>query len=149
MHNLFTLRKWGVWISLELELSIRYYVLGMSIKSFTDLETWRVGHKFVLQIYKVTEKFPQKEIYALIDQMRRSATSITSNIAEGFSKPSAQDKKKFYYIALGSLTEIQNQLLIARDLGYLNKILFDELAIQSVSISKLINSLIKSAPSHT
>ena len=123
--------------------------MGSKIKSFTDLITWQKSHKLVLDIYKITLKFPEDEKYSLVSQLRRAAISITSNIAEGFSKPSAQDKKKFYYIALGSLTEIQNQLLIARDLGYLNKILFDELAIQSVSISKLINSLIKSAPSHT
>jgi four helix bundle protein len=77
--------------------------------------------------------------------MRRSATSISSNIAEGFSRRSKKEKIQFYYTAKGSLTELQNQLLIARDVGYLAKEIFNNVASQTVEISKLITGLIKSA----
>ena len=91
------------------------------IKSFTNLKTWQEGHRLVLKIYKITDKFPRKENFGLIPQMRRCVISITSNIAEGFSRKTSKEKSRFYYMALGSITELQNQLIIARDLDYLNK----------------------------
>lgn len=69
------------------------------IKSFTDLRAWREGHKLVLMIYKETENFPSKEIFSLTNQMRRAAISITSNIAEGFSRNTAKEKYQFYSMA--------------------------------------------------
>lgn len=75
--------------------------------------------------------------------MRRCVVSITSNIAEGFSRQGIKEKIQFYYMALGSLTELQNQLLVARDVGYLPKEKFNELAKQTVEVNKLINGLIK------
>ncbi len=79
----------------------------IKIKSFTDLETWRVTHQLVIAIYKIIKTFPSEEKYAPIDQMRRCALSITSNIAEGFSRQSKKEKLQFYYIAKGSLTELK------------------------------------------
>ncbi len=117
------------------------YESKAKIRSFTDLFAWQEGHKLVLMIYKTTEKFPDKEVFGLINQMRRAAVSITSNIAEGFSRNTAKDKYQFYSVAQGSLTELQNQLLISRDVGYLNKELFDELAEQTIVVNKLINGL--------
>jgi four helix bundle protein len=70
------------------------------IKSFTDLNLWRKGHKLVLIVYKITSSFPKEEIFGLSSQMRRCAVSITSNIAEGFSRESFKDKIRFYYMAL-------------------------------------------------
>ncbi len=98
------------------------------IKSFTDLIAWKKGHRLVIYIYKVTNNFPQKEIFALTNQMCRSAISITNNIAEGFSRKGDKEKIQFYYMSLGSLTELQNQLLIARDADYLPKEEFIKLA---------------------
>ena len=118
---------------------------GPKIQSFTDLIAWQKSHILAVRIYKLTEKFPQRETYSLTDQMRRSATSISSNIAEGFSRRSKKEKIQFYYTAKGSLTELQNQLLIARDVGYLAKEIFNNVASQTVEISKLITGLIKSA----
>lgn len=89
------------------------------IKEFTDLKTWQEGHKLVLLVYNETKQFPKEETYSLTDQMRRSATSITSNIAEGFGRQSYKEKVQFYYLAQGSLTELKNQIIIARDVGYL------------------------------
>ncbi|MBU4142676.1 four helix bundle protein [Patescibacteria group bacterium] len=111
------------------------------IKSFTDLFAWQKGHRLVIAIYEKTDKFPSKEIFGLISQMRRAAVSITSNIAEGFSRNTIKDKCQFYSMALGSLTELQNQLLISHGVGYLNKESFDELTEQTIIVNKLINGL--------
>lgn len=120
---------------------------GAKIKSFTGLRAWQEGHELVLTIYKVTATFPSGEKFGLADQMRRAAVSITSCIAEGFSRFGVKEKQQFYRMALGSLTEIQNQLLIAKDLSYLPIQNFNGLAEQTVVVSKLINGLIKSASS--
>jgi len=91
------------------------------IKDFTDLKVWQEGHKLVLLIYKATDNFPKSETYSLIDQMRRAATSITSNVAEGFGRQTYKEKVQFYYTAQGSLVELKNQLLISRDVEYIDK----------------------------
>jgi len=115
--------------------------IKQKIKSFTDLNTWKKGHELVLMVYKETENFPEKEKFGLVGQMRRSVISITSNTAEGFSRKTSKDKYQFYLMAQGSLTELQNQLLIARDVGYLNKEKFQKIAEQTVIVNKLINGL--------
>ena len=115
------------------------------IKSFTDLNAWREAHKLVLNIYKATKEFPKEETYSLVDQMKRCSVSISSNIAEGFSRQSKKEKIQFYFTAKGSLTELQNQLLVAKDVGYLNKEVFNTLAEHTVTVHKLLNGLIKSA----
>lgn len=117
---------------------------ALKIRSFTDLNVWKEGHRLVLAIYKFTKEFPKEEKFALIDQLRRSVISITSNLAEGFSRYGKSEKRQFCRIALGSLTELQNQLLIARDLGYISKNDFNKLAEMTVSVSKMINGLIRS-----
>lgn len=114
------------------------------IQSFTDLIAWKKAHVLAVDIYKTTESFPEKEKYSLIDQIRRASISISSNIAEGFSRQSKKEKIQFYYTAKGSLTELQNQLLVARDVGYLPKEKFNTLANKTVEVSKLISGLIKS-----
>jgi four helix bundle protein len=113
------------------------------IKSFTDLDAWKEGHKLTIEIYNVTKKFPKEEQFGLTNQIRRAVVSITSNIAEGFSRNSYKEKVQFYSVALGSLTEVQNQLLISRDIGYIANEEFKKLAEQSVKVSKIINGLIK------
>lgn len=116
----------------------------MQIKSFTQLIVWKEGHTLVLEIYKITKSFPKEEKFGLTDQIRRAAVSITSNIAEGFSRHGSKEKIQFYYMSLGSLAELQNQLLIARDIGYITNETFSTLANQSVTVSKLLNGLINS-----
>ncbi len=115
----------------------------IKIKSFTNLNAWKEGHKLVLDVYSITQGFPKEEQFGLIIQLRRAVVSITSNIAEGFSRNSYKEKVQFYSVALGSLTEVQNQLLIAKDLLYFSKKDFLIIAQQTVIISKLINGLIK------
>lgn len=115
----------------------------IKIESFTDLDAWKYGHRLVLDIYQVTKQFPKEELFGLTNQLRRAIVSYTSNVAEGFSRNSFKEKLQFYSMALGSLTEVQSQLLIARDLGYMTRDDFNRLAEQTVKLSKIINGLIK------
>lgn len=117
------------------------------ITSFTKLDAWREGHVLVLAIYTKTKDFPKEELFGLTSQIRRAVVSITSNIAEGFSRGSWKEKLQFYAIAKGSLTEIENQLLIARDIGYVTNDEFHYLANQSVRVGKLLTGLIKKSKS--
>jgi len=113
------------------------------IKSFTDLIAWKEGHKLVLEIYKATTEFPKTEAYGLTNQLRRCTVSITSNIAEGFSRQTKKAKSQFYHMAKGSLIELQNQVLIAKDIGYISTYKFKRLAERSITVAKLITGLIK------
>lgn len=113
------------------------------ITKFTDLIVWQEGHKLVLMIYKVTKEFPDWERFALANQLIRAVVSFTSNIAEGFARKSAKDKANFYNTAQTSLIEVQNQLLIARDVGHIDNICFTKVANQTVTCHKLIIGLIK------
>lgn len=115
------------------------------ISRFTDLNAWKQGHVLVLMIYETTKHFPKNEEYSLTNQVRRCAISITSNIAEGFSRSTYKNKVQFYSIALGSLTELQNQLIIAKDVQYLEERQFRRLFDQSTIVHKLINGLLKSS----
>lgn len=112
--------------------------------TFTDLDAWKLGHGLVIAIYATTKKWPSDEQFGLTSQIRRAAVSITSNIAEGFSRATKADKRHFYAMAHGSLTEVQNQLLIGRDVGYVSQTVFKQLADQTVVVHKLITGLIKS-----
>lgn len=117
----------------------------MSISSFKQLIAWQKGHKLVIDVYRCTKTFPKEEIFVLTSQLRRCAISITSNIAEGFSRKSIKEKEQFYSIALGSLTELQNQILIAFDIEYIDKKTYLLLEEQSEEVRRIINGLIKSS----
>lgn len=112
------------------------------IKSFTDLLAWQEGHKLVILVYKITKGFPREELYSLIDQMRRAVVSITSNIAEGFGRQTYREKVQFYYQAQGSLIELKNQILIAKDIGYLSEEDFQKLFKQANITHQLLQGLI-------
>jgi four helix bundle protein len=114
------------------------------ITSFTKLKAWQKAHLLVLGVYGATKYFPADEQYGLTAQMKRAVISITSNIAEGFSRQTKADKIHFYHMALGSSTEIQNQLVAAKDLRFLPTSEFNSLAALSVEANKLLNGLIKS-----
>lgn len=112
------------------------------IKSFTDLNTWKEGHKLVLAIYSLTKKFPKSEIFGLSSQMQRAAVSVTSNIAEGFGRQGVKEKVQFYYQAHGSLTELKNQLFISKDVGYIESKDFEEISHQADISHQLLQGLI-------
>jgi four helix bundle protein len=117
------------------------------IVTFSDLYVWKEGHKLVLMVYEITKSFPSNEKFALVDQMCRAVVSITSNIAEGFSRQGIKEKIQFYLMAKGSLTEIQNQLYIARDVKYISTEKFNDIWAQTIVVHKLITGLIKSVRS--
>ena len=119
------------------------------IKSFRDLVVWQKASALATLLYKVTENFPKTEIYGITSQMRRAAVSVSSNIAEGFKRNSKKEKVQFYSIAQGSLTELQNQLLIAKDVGFLDKNTFSIIAEQSIKVSKITNGLVKKSRSYS
>ncbi|MFH0763031.1 MAG: four helix bundle protein [Candidatus Omnitrophota bacterium] len=114
------------------------------IKTFEDLEAWQAAHKFVLAIYKITKKFPKDELYGIISQLRRAALSITSNIAEGFSRYHYKDKIRFYYNARGSVSEVRNCLILSKDMGYITKEEHGNLLPETERILKIINGMIRS-----
>jgi four helix bundle protein len=115
------------------------------IQSFKDLIVWQQAHELALLVYKATKKFPKEETYSLVDQMKRCVISIGSNIAEGFSRRGKKEKLQFYFTAKGSLTELQNQLLLAKDVGYLSKEEFELINEKTESVHRLLNAFIKSA----
>ncbi len=119
--------------------------MNSKISHFTDLIAWQEGHALTLFIYQITKAFPKEEMFRLTNQICRSSSSITANIAEGFSRNSEKEKKQFYYISLGSLTETQNHLILARDLKYISSEDFNHSMEKIILTSKLIHGLIKSA----
>jgi four helix bundle protein len=113
------------------------------ITKFTDLIAWQEAHKLVLQTYKILENFPKKETFALCDQIRRCVVSISANIAEGFSRRGKKEKMQFYYISKGSLTELENHFLIAKDVNYITETEFDNLLNQMDTVGRLLTGLIR------
>ena len=115
------------------------------INAFTDLDAWKEAHALVIMIYKETEYFPKQELFGLVSQMRRCAISITSNIAEGFSRQSYKEKVQFYSIAQGSITELQSQMYVTKDVGYIKEERFQKIMEKTTKVHKIINGLIKGA----
>ncbi len=95
--------------------------MGMNrkITNFRDLDVWQKGIEIVKDVYTTVEGFPRQEVFGLTSQMRRSAVSIPSNIAEGFNRFHNKEYKQFLYVALGSCAELETQIEIAAELKYL------------------------------
>lgn len=112
------------------------------ILNFTDLRVWQAGHALVISVYKITKAFPREELFGLVSQLRRASVSVTSNIAEGFGRQSYKEKIQFYHLAYGSLVEVQNQLLVSRDVGYISREECSTLLAKAVETGKLLRALI-------
>ena len=95
-------------------------------------------------IYQITKNFPKEEMYGVTSQLRRAPSSITANIAEGFSRYHFKDKVRFYYQARGSVSEVQNFLLLAKDLRYISLEECKKLGLEANKVAQLINELIRS-----
>lgn len=93
----------------------------MGSQTFRDVHAWQVAYKLTIDVYNLAKKFPKEEVYGLTSQIKRAVVSVPSNIAEGFGRRSDKEKDQFYSIAHGSLTEVENQLLIALGVGYINE----------------------------
>jgi len=115
-------------------------------KNYRELIVWQDGIKLAKTVYKLTEKFPKHEVYALADQIRRAVVSVPSNIAEGQARKSPGDFRRFLHIALGSLAEVDTQLILAQEFGYLNKEDIDTLDEPIQSLRKKLYALINSLP---
>jgi len=111
---------------------------------FTDLRVWIEAKELVLKTYKITAQFPKAEMYTLADQLRRSTNSICANIAEGFNRYHAKDKIRFYYNARGSISESQSHLMIALELGYIERSFADEMIEGFNRVRIMLNAMIKS-----
>jgi len=114
------------------------------IINFTDLDAWKQAHAFVVEIYKLTKTFPQRETYGIVDQLRRASASVSANIAEGYSRFSFKDKNRFYYNSRGSLSECENFILISRDVEYMESEIAANLLQQTNRIRQMLNGLIRS-----
>lgn len=115
----------------------------MDIRSFRDLRTWREAHALVLEIYRMTSAFPSEERYGLTSQLRRAATSIPSNIAEGMGRASTADLIRFFINARGSVQETIYQVLLAKDLAYCPSELADRLTDRYNGLNAGINAHIE------
>ncbi len=111
-------------------------------RSYKELEVWKEAKKLVTEIYQITKKFPDDEKYCLIQQIRRAAISIPSNIAEGIGRNHAKDTIQFLYTSRGSLYELETQIFISFDLNYLNEITLENILISCNQVGKLLGGFI-------
>ncbi|MEW6030995.1 MAG: four helix bundle protein [Chloroflexota bacterium] len=119
----------------------------VSARNYRELIVWQEGIKLAKVIYKLAEKFPRTETYALSDQIRRAAVSVPSNIAEGQARKTPGDFSRFLHIALGSLAEMDTQLVLAQEFGYLTGEDTRLVNQQILELRKKIYALINSLPS--
>lgn len=113
------------------------------MKDFRQLKVWQRAHQLVLGIYRMTAGFPNEETYALKTQIRRAAVSIPSNIAEGCGRNGDAELARFCWIAAGSASELEYQLLLAHDLKLLQSKDYDELVQQATEIKRMLTAFIQ------
>jgi len=109
-----------------------------------DLKVWQSSVELVSNIYSLSNQFPKDELYGLTSQMRRAALSIPSNIAEGCARNHDKELLQFLYIALGSFSELETQVIVAKNIGYIKEIDFNQLTEKLADIGKLLVGLINS-----
>ena len=114
------------------------------IRNFSELEVWKKAHLFTICIYTITKGFPKDERFGLTDQIRRAASSIGANIAEGFGRYHSNDKIRFFYNSRGSISECMNHLYLAKGLGYLDEKVAGELLGEMDQVKMMLNGLIRS-----
>lgn len=113
------------------------------VDKFTSLPIFQEAHSMVLEIYKVTEKFPKDEKFSLTSQIRRSAASVPTNIIEGNARGHGKEMIEFLYVAKGSLEETKYHLLLANDLGYIEEDDYMSIHNKADSVGKQLTGLIK------
>jgi len=114
----------------------------MKIQSYRDLIVWQKSISLVKKIYEISRNFPEEERFVLTPQIRRSAISISSNIAEGYGRRSSKDYIRFLQISIGSLYELSTQIEIVSSLEYLSDNILVEIQTDLIEIEKMLNSLI-------
>lgn len=116
----------------------------VTLESYKDLIVWKKSYKLCLDIYKITKEFPRNEEYGLTSQIKRSALSVPSNIAEGYNRQSRAEYIRFLYIAYGSLAELETQLMLAKDLKFTKNSNIEEAINLQNEVQKIMFGLIKS-----
>lgn len=111
--------------------------------SYRDLLVWQKSYRVTLEIYSVTASFPKDEIFGLVSQMRRSAVSIPSNIAEGNHRGSRKEHIQFFRIAFGSACELETQLSLSKDLGYISDAKSKEILLSLSEVIKMLSAMIQ------
>lgn len=114
------------------------------MRDFKKLEVWRRGHRLTLAVYKATATFPKEELYGLTSQTRRASAAISANVAEGCGRGSNADLGRYLQIAFGSASELENHLLLARDLSFLQPADHKRLSEEVIEIQLMLSSFIKS-----
>jgi four helix bundle protein len=114
------------------------------LKNYKDLKVWQKAYQLCLEIYKNTKKFPVEERYGLTSQIRRAVISIPSNIAEGYGRRTTKEYIQSLYIAYGSICELETQILLAGDLGYIKEDVLKKLQINIGDIERMLKALVKS-----
>jgi four helix bundle protein len=114
------------------------------MKTHKDLIVWQRSIQLVTDVYKITKEFPKDELYGLVNQLRRAAVSIPSNIAEGAARFSKKEFCQFLYISLGSASELETQFIISRNLNYLGQDISESLQLQLSQVRKTLLGLIQS-----
>ena len=112
--------------------------------SFEGLDVWHSARKLVLEIYRLTDVFPDREMYGLTSQLRRAGVSVVSNIAEGSARKNKRDQGHFYQIAYSSLMEVACQLIISVDLGFMDASMHEQLKLIVSEVSNKLNALYRS-----
>lgn len=113
------------------------------MRDFKQLSFWKRSHLLTLKVYSLTNSFPKEEVYGLTSQIRRSSSSVPTNIAEGCGRNSNPELRRFLIISTGSSSELEYQFLLAKDLGYLPDAVFNELTTEIIEIRKMIYSYIQ------
>lgn len=113
------------------------------MQDYKKLIVWKRAHELTFSIYKVSSKFPKEELYGLTSQMHRACISISSNIAEGCGKDGGAELSRFLQIALGSAFEIEDQLLLAKELSFLESHDYEKLGKQVIEVKKMLAALIE------
>lgn len=117
--------------------------MAKGVNNFKELKIWQIAIELVKKVYMVSSKLPKEEIYGLTSQMRRSAISIPSNVAEGFRRQHNNEFKQFLYISLGSCAELETQTIIAEELGYIDKNQTSKLYEDLDHICRMTSNLLK------
>jgi four helix bundle protein len=113
------------------------------MKDFKELKVWEKAHQLTLEVYKATQTFPRDELYGLTSQIRRSCASIPANIAEGCGRSGDTELARFLQIAMGSASELEYHILLARDLGILEALAHERLTNDVGEVKRMLASFIK------
>jgi four helix bundle protein len=114
------------------------------LKNYKELKVWQRSYQLCLDIYKTTKGFPKEERYGLTSQIRRAALSVPCNIAEGYGRKTTPEYIRFLYIAYGSNCEMETQVFLSGDLGYLKAEEFEKLQADIGEVERMLKALIKS-----